>query len=90
MKKLKAALHRELAEELSIDADAGDEVFRQRYRYPDRYVEVVFFAVRSFRGTLRNRVFEAVRWAHRKRLTEFNFLKADRELVAQISNAEII
>lgn len=87
---LKAALHRELAEELAIDADVGEEVFRQRHRYPDRYVEVVFFAVRSFRGTIRNQVFEAVRWAYRPKLSEFNFLEADRQLVTRISNDEII
>jgi len=87
---LKASLHRELAEELTIDADIGEEVFRQRYRYPDRYVEVAFFAVRSFRGTMHNQVFEAFQWAPRTQLAEFNFLEADRELVMRISNAEII
>jgi mutator protein MutT len=86
---LKASLRRELAEELAIQAEIDEEVFRLRHRYPDRHVEVVFFAVRSFRGTIRNQVFEAITWAERSRLTEFNFLEADRELVRQISNAEI-
>jgi 8-oxo-dGTP diphosphatase len=87
---LKASLRRELAEELMIEAEIGEEVFRVRHRYPDRYVEVVFFAVRSFRGTIRNQVFEAVKWVRRAKLTEFNFLEADRELVRRISNAEIV
>lgn len=87
---LKTSLRRELAEELTIDADIGEEVFRQRYRYPERYVEVAFFAVRSFRGTMHNQVFEAFQWADRTKLAEFNFLEADRELVTRISNAEII
>jgi len=87
---LKASLRRELAEELAIEAEIGEEVFRLRHRYPDRYVEVVFFAVRSFRGTVRNQVFEAVEWVERARLTEFDFLEADRELVRRISNAEIV
>jgi 8-oxo-dGTP diphosphatase len=87
---LKASLRRELTEELMIEAEIGEEVFRVRHRYPDRYVEVVFFAVRSFRGTIRNQVFEAVEWAERARLAEFDFLEADRELVRRISNAEIV
>jgi len=87
---LKASLRRELAEELMIEAEIGKEVFRIRHRYPDRYVEVVFFVVRSFRGTIRNRVFEAVEWAPRTQLTQFNFLEADRELVRRISNDEIV
>jgi hypothetical protein len=51
-------------------------------------VEVVFFAVRRFRGAIRNQVFEAIAWVERSRLTEFNFLEADRELVRQISHDE--
>jgi hypothetical protein len=51
---------------------------------------VVFFAVRGFRGTIRNQVFEAVEWVQRARLAEFDFLEADRELVRRISNAEIV
>ena len=86
---LKAALQRELGEELAIEAEIGEEVYRLRHRYPDRDVEVVFFAVRKFRGTLRNQVFETVAWVERSRLAEFNFLEADRELVRQISHDEI-
>jgi 8-oxo-dGTP diphosphatase len=86
---LKASLRRELAEELAIEAEIGEEVFRVRHQYPDRNVEVVFFAVRSFRGTIRNRVFEAIAWVERARLIEFDFLEADRDLVRRISHAEI-
>lgn len=87
---LKASLARELAEELSIQADVGEEVFRLRHRYPDRYVEVVFFAVPKFRGAVENRVFEAIEWASRKKLPEYNFLEADRELVSRIARGEIV
>jgi len=87
---LKASLARELTEELSIQADVGEEVFRLRHRYPDRYVEVVFFAVPKFQGAVENRVFEAVEWALRERLPEYNFLEADRELVDRIARGEIV
>ena len=87
---LKASLRRELAEELNIEAEIGEEIFRLRHQYPDRHVEVVFLAVWSFRGTVRNRVFEAVKWVPRARLTEFDFLEADRELVRRIARGEIV
>jgi 8-oxo-dGTP diphosphatase len=87
---LKAALRRELVEELAIEADVGEEVFRLRHRYPDRYVEVVFLAVRSFCGTIENRVFEAVEWAPRRALSSYDFLEADRELVVRIARGEIV
>ncbi len=87
---LKASLRRELAEELALDAEIGAEVFRLRYRYPDRYVEVVFFAVTHYRGEPKNQVFEAIAWAPRGRLHEYRFLEADRELVNRISRGEIV
>jgi 8-oxo-dGTP diphosphatase len=87
---LKESLRRELAEELSIEACVGGEVFRLRHRYPDRYVEVVFFTVPAYRGTVVNRVFEAVAWAPRARLSQYNFLEADRELVARLARGEIV
>src|SRR6516165_4886068 len=87
---LKAALHRELVEELAIEAEVGEEVFRLRHRYPDGYVEVVFLEVRSFCGTIENRIFEAVEWADRQALPSYNFLEADRELVRRIARGEIV
>jgi 8-oxo-dGTP diphosphatase len=88
--ELEDALRRELREELSIEAEIGEEVFRLEHQYPDRFVEVVFFLVRSYRGLVENQVFEAVSWAPRNRLPEYNFLEADRALVARIAQGEIV
>ena len=88
--ELKAALKRELEEELAIGAEIGEEVFRLRHQYPDRYVEVVFFSVPSFQGEARNQVFEAIAWAPRTELSRYNFLEADRELVSRITRGEIV
>ncbi len=87
---LKASLRRELREELSIEAEVGDQVFRLRHRYPDRQVEVVFFAVRDYEGEIRNRIFETVAWVTRQELPAYDFLEADRELVKRIAQGEIV
>jgi 8-oxo-dGTP diphosphatase len=87
---LQESLRRELAEELAIEAEVGEEVFRLRHRYPDRHVEVVFFAIPSYRGTVRNLVFEAVAWVARNELPCYDFLEADRELVNRIARGEIL
>jgi 8-oxo-dGTP diphosphatase len=87
---MKESLRRELAEELSIEAEVGEEVFRFRHRYPDRYVEVVFFSVPAFNGRVRNRVFEAIAWASRAELPSYDFLEADRELVERIARGAIV
>jgi 8-oxo-dGTP diphosphatase len=84
------ALERELKEELAVEAEIGEEVYRLQHRYPDRYVEVVFFRVESYRGEIVNRVFEAVHWARREVLPDYKFLEADRELVRQIAEGAIV
>lgn len=86
----KQALRRELSEELGIQADVGPEVYRVRHRYPDRYVEVVFFRVDSFAPEPCNQVFEAIAWARRDELPAYRFLDADRELIELIVRGEII
>jgi 8-oxo-dGTP diphosphatase len=88
--ELEASLRRELREELDIEAAIGEEVYRLRHRYPDRYVEVIFFRVDSYRGEVANRVFEAIEWAPRNQLAEYNFLEADRELVERIAEGGLI
>lgn len=87
---LKASLIRELAEELAIEVEPGEEVCRLRHRYPDRYVEVAFFHVLSYRGLLQNRVFEAIEWAPREKLPEYPFLEADRGLVERLARGELL
>ena len=87
--ELADALRRELEEELAIQAEVGGEIYRRRHRYPDRYVEVIFFAVPNFGGETHNQVFEAICWAPRALLPEFNFLEADRELVHRLSRGEL-
>jgi 8-oxo-dGTP diphosphatase len=87
---LKESLRRELAEELSIEAQIGPEVFRFKHHYADRFVEVVFFQIPAYRGTIRNRVFEALEWTPRHKLPEYNFLEPDRELVSRIARGEIV
>lgn len=88
--ELKTSLRRELAEELAIQAEIGPEVFRLRHLYPDRFVEVVFFEIPHYQGDVRNQVFEAIDWAPRSRLVEYNFLEADRELVRRLCKGEIV
>ena len=88
--ELPAALRRELEEELAVRAEVGQEIFRLRHRYPDRYVEVVFLAIKGYDGEIRNQVFEAIEWAPRGSLVEYDFLEADRDLVDRISKGELV
>ena len=85
---LEKALGRELKEELGIDAEIGPEIFRLHHRYPEREVDVVFFAVPEFKGIPRNNVFESIEWAPRAKLAAYPFLEADREVVQKLMRNE--
>lgn len=86
-----AALRRELKEELAIEAEIGEEIWRVEYQYPD-YVPVLllFFGVRRYEGVIENRVFEQICWVPPQDLSGYNFLEADRILVGKLTTAEII
>ena len=87
---LEASLRRELGEELGIEATVGAEVFRLRHHYSDRFVEVAFFRIRDYQGTIQNLVFEKIEWAPRRELARYRFLEADRGLVEKLVQGEIL
>jgi len=77
-----SCLQRELSEELGIDATIGVRLASVEYAYPSGpHVRVHFYEVASHRGTVTNRVFERIDWRPVGRLSELDFLDADRPLV---------
>jgi 8-oxo-dGTP diphosphatase len=83
------ALHRELDEELGIDATIGDEVTRVVHTYSGGgSVELRFFAVHQYRGELENRIFKDVQWAEPAALPSYDFLEADLGLVKDLASGK--
>jgi 8-oxo-dGTP diphosphatase len=75
-------LRRELQEELSIDAIVGEELYRQEWLYPDSgSFEVCYHFVDSFSGTVRNNVFEQIRWVNVAELAGVDMLEGNQEAV---------
>jgi 8-oxo-dGTP diphosphatase len=86
----RAALHRELDEELGIDAKIGEEVSRIVHEYPGGgSVELRFFVVREYHGKIDNRIFRDVRWSPRSELPSYDFLEADLKLVRDLADGKI-
>jgi len=86
-----AALRRELDEELGISATIGEEVATVEHHYKKGgAVELHFFRVREFEGELQNRIFEQIRWADRRELPRFDFLDADRDIIRQLANGNLL
>jgi len=87
----RAALHRELDEELGIDAKIGEEVSRIVHEYPGGgSVELRFFVVREYYGKIENRIFRDVRWSPRSELPSYDFLEADLKLVRDLADGKIV
>jgi 8-oxo-dGTP diphosphatase len=85
------ALHRELDEELGIDAKIGQEVSRIVHEYPGGgSVELRFFRVTEYKGTIENKIFRDVRWSLRSELSQYDFLEADLTLVRDLADGKIV
>jgi 8-oxo-dGTP diphosphatase len=86
-----AALKRELDEELGIAATIGPQVARVVHTYRKGVaVELRFFLVNEYEGPIDNRIFRDVRWVKRTELPSFDFLDADRGLVADIAAGKVL
>ena len=86
----KAALRRELREELGVMADIGAELYRTRHDYPGAYsVLLVFHHVTRFSGEPRNHAFEQMRWVGPGHLPALDFLAGDAELIDLLNRGEI-
>jgi 8-oxo-dGTP diphosphatase len=84
------ALHRELDEELGIDATIGDEAARIHHEYKSgNSVDLRFFVVREYRGEIENRIFKDLQWAAPAELPTYDFLEADLKLVSDLASGRL-
>ena len=87
----RAALRRELEEELGILATVGDEVRRIQHEYPNGgMVELRFFIVREFQREIENRIFRDIQWAAPQDLPKYDFLEADLTLVDELAAGKLL
>ncbi|PYU66120.1 MAG: hypothetical protein DMG49_22885 [Acidobacteria bacterium] len=86
-----AALARELQEELGVTLVKSAEIGRVRHHYAEtpEELEIRFFAAAISESELVPRTFEKVAWALPKELGEYDFLAANRELIAQLATGRI-
>jgi 8-oxo-dGTP diphosphatase len=85
------ALARELNEELGISAVIGRRVARVRHKYRNGgVIDLQFFVVREFTGTLENRIFNDMRWAPLGELPGYDFLAADLGLIRDLSEGKLL
>jgi 8-oxo-dGTP diphosphatase len=88
----RAALARELREELGVAAAIGREVSRTHHRYADMAtaVDITFFAATRPFPAPQNIVFERIVWAWPSDLLRYDFLAADRAFIARLVRGEFV
>jgi mutator protein MutT len=79
-----ACLVRELREELGVEAVTGAEIFQTSHEYPDRRVELHFFAC-DLLGDPTPLLGQEMRWIPRTELASLSFPPADAELIALLT-----
>ncbi len=86
-----AALTRELQEELGVTLVKSVEIGRVRHRYVEtpEELEIRFFAASIAESELEPRTFEQIAWVLPKELGTYDFLAANRELIAQLATGRI-
>ena len=85
------ALVRELQEELGVTLVNSVEIGRVRHQYartPEE-LEIRFYAAAIAESEPRPNTFEKIAWALPKELGEYDFLAANRELIAQLATGRI-
>jgi 8-oxo-dGTP diphosphatase len=88
---LEEALRRELREELAVTMERCREIGRVRHAYAGgaEELEIHFFAAEFEEEEIRPAVFEATVWALPKELGGYDFLAANRELVARLATGVV-
>jgi 8-oxo-dGTP diphosphatase len=85
------ALARELREELGVTLVKSAEIGRVRHRYAEtpEELEIRFFAAAIAESNIAPHTFEKVAWVLPKELGNYDFLAANRELIAQLATGRI-
>jgi mutator protein MutT len=80
-----ACVERELSEELGIQVRAAAHLETIRYAYPDRRLELRFYACSMVAGEPKSLEVQDFRWVAPSELIYYQFPKADRDLVERLA-----
>lgn len=85
------ALARELREELGVTLTRSAEIGRVQHTYSGTAteLEIRFFAAAIAETDIVASAFESIAWVLPKELGEYNFLAANRSLIAQLATGKI-
>jgi len=79
-------LVREIREELGVDIAVGNLFESVTHAYPEKTVHLKFYVCRLLKGEPRPLGCEAVNWAGRSELDDYEFPAADEQLLQKLKN----
>jgi 8-oxo-dGTP diphosphatase len=83
----RAALVRELREELGIEARIGEEIEQYDFLYVTGAItRLMFFRVTEFAGEPENLDFAQIAWSPREHLPRYDFLEGDLDFVRRLAS----
>ena len=88
---LEKALARELREELSVTMTKSRKIAEVRYQYANfpEELEIHFFAAAIAGTEIEPHTFEKVEWVLPRELASYDFLAANRRLIAELATGKI-
>ena len=88
---MEEALARELQEELGVTLTKSREIASIRHNYSalGGELEIHFFAARIAEAEITPRAFEKIAWVLPKELSEYDFLAANRTLIAHLATGKL-
>ena len=86
----RAALQRELREELALEAEIGPQIDAYEFQYPGApsVTALVFFQVTEFAGEPQNLDFAQIVWDTPAALPGYDFLEGDVEFVQRLATEQ--
>ena len=81
----RAALARELVEELGISVNVAQPLLKTRHDYPDKSVELDVWTVPSFAGEAHGREGQKIVWVRREELARYDFPAANTPILDRLA-----
>ena len=80
------AVIRELNEELDIVVHKPKKVMQYLHRFKNLIYDISFFEVISFKGSIKNKVHDELKWTDLASINNYNFISGDLLIIKRLMN----